>query len=283
MNAISKTNIKVGDFGYISASFAPNGATEQSYKLTVADTSVIAFVDDEGEEVNTTDLDKTSKSFKAKGAGSVTVTATSESGLTATIVVNVAAPKLVTSITVTFGNNTIAVGGTTQASVTVNPTDADNKDVTWSSSNTAVATVSSSGKVTGKSGGTAEIIATAKDGSGIVGKATVTVTSDAPAASFPTSLVGQSYTGSDSQYFSTFTYTFVSATEFHMTDDGLMGVDTTFVLQSVDGNTYSLLNEDNDRMTMVINDDGSIIITIELGSTWKDLYTFDEWDITAEQ
>ena len=266
----------------ISASFAPNGATEQSYKLTVADTSVIAFVDDEGEEVNTTDLDKTSKSFKAKGAGSVTVTATSESGLTATIVVNVAAPKLVTSITVTFGNNTIAVGGTTQASVTVNPTDADNKDVTWSSSNTAVATVSSSGKVTGKSGGTAEIIATAKDGSGIVGKATITVTSDAPAAAFPTSLVGQSYTGSDSQYFSTFTYTFVSATEFHMTDDGLMSVDTTFVLQSVDGNTYSLLNEDNDRMTMVINDDGSIIITIELGSTWKGLYTFDEWDITAE-
>jgi photosystem II stability/assembly factor-like uncharacterized protein len=61
-----------------------------------------------------------------------------------------------------------------------------------------------------------------------------------------------------------------------------MSVDTTFVLQSVDGNTYSLLNEDNDRMTMVINDDGSIIITIELGSTWKDLYTFDEWDITAE-
>ena len=278
----SKSSLKIGDNGYISASFGPNGATAQAFKLEVADTSVIAFAGDEGEEVASTDIEEGSKSFKCKGSGSVVVTATSESGLTATIVVNVAAPKLVTSISVTLGNDTIAIGGTTQATPTVNPTDADNTGVTWSSSNTAVATVSSSGKVTGKSGGTAEIIATAKDGSGIVGKATVTVTSDAPAAAFPTSLVGQSYTGSDSQYFSTFTYTFVSATEFHMTDDGLMSVDTTFVLQSVDGNTYSLLNEDNDRMTMVINDDGSIIITIELGSTWKDLYTFDEWDITAE-
>ena len=281
--SISKTNIKVGDSGYISASFAPNGATAQSYRLEISDTSVIAFADEEGEDTTRTDMDETSKSFKAKGAGSVTVTATSESGLTATITITVAAPKLVTSISVTLGNDTIAIGGTTQATATVNPTDADNTGVTWSSSNTAVATVSSSGKVTGKSGGTAEIIATAKDGSGIVGKATVTVTSDAPAAAFPTSLVGQSYTGYDSQYFSSFTYTFVSATEFNMTDDGLMSVDTTFVLQSVDGNTYSLLNEDNDRMTMVINDDGSIIITIELGSTWKGLYTFDEWDITAEQ
>lgn len=277
----SKSSLKIGDNGYISASFAPNGATAQAFKLEVADTSVIAFVGDEGAEVASTDIEEGSKSFKCKGSGSVVVTATSESGLTATITITVAAPKLVTSISVTLGNDTIAIGGTTQASITVNPSDADDKGVTWSSSNTAVATVSSSGKVTGKSGGTAEIIATAKDGSGIVGKATVTVTSDAPAASFPSELVGQSYSNMDSGSFATWTYTFVSATEFNMVDD-LMGVDSTFVLQSVDGNTYSLLNEDNDRMTMVINSDGSILITIEMGGSWKDLYTFDEWDITAE-
>ena len=277
--SVSKTDIKVGDSGYISASFAPNGATAQSYKLEVADTSVIAFVDDDSNEVAVSDFDASSKSFKAKGAGTVTVTATSEAGLTATITVTVAAPKLVTSISVTFGNDTIAVGGTTQATPTVNPSDADNTDVDWTSSNAAVAAVSKSGKVTGKSAGQCEIIATAKDGSGVVGKAVITVTSEAPASAFPASLVGQSFQGMDEQYYSTWTYAFVSATEFRMSE-GLMGIDTTFVLQNHDGNTYSLLNEDNDRMTMVINDDGSILITIELGGSWHDLFVFDEWDIT---
>ncbi len=277
----SKSSLKIGDNGYISASFGPNGATAQAFKLEVADTSVIAFAGDEGEEVASTDIEEGSKSFKCKGSGSVVVTATSESGLTATITITVAAPKLVTSISVTLGNDTIAIGGTTQASITVNPSDADDKGVTWSSSKPAVATVSSSGKVTGKSAGTAEIIATAKDGSGIVGKATVTVSSEAPAASFPSELVGHSYSNMDCAYYATWTYTFVSDTEFNMVDD-LMGVNSTFVLQSVDGNTYSLLNEDNDRMTMVINNDGSILITIEMGSSWHDLYTFDNWDITAE-
>ena len=281
--SISKTNIKVGDSGYISASFAPNGATAQAFKLEVSDTSVIAFADEEGEDTTRTDMDKTSKSFKAKGAGSVTVTATSESGLTATIVVNVAAPKLVTSITVTFGNNTIAVGGTTQATATVNPTDADNTGVTWSSSNTAVATVSSSGKVTGKSGGTAEIIATAKDGSGVVGKATVTVTSDAPAASFPGELVGTSYESYDDVCYYPFTFSFVSSTEFKVYSE-VAEIDATFVLVSRDGDTYNMVNAEDSRndLVLVVNSDGSIRITIDGGNPWHDYFYFDNFDITAE-
>ena len=45
----------------------------------------------------------------------------------------------------------------------INPSDATNKNVTWTSSNTAVATVSN-GIVTGKSGGTATITVTTEDG-----------------------------------------------------------------------------------------------------------------------
>ena len=281
----SKSSLKIGDNGYISASFGPNGATAQAFKLEVADTSVIAFAGDEGEEVASTDIEEGSKSFKCKGSGSVVVTATSESGLTATITITVAAPKLVTSISVTLGNNTIAVGGTTQASVTVNPTDADNKDVTWSSSNTAVATVSSSGKVTGKSGGTAEIIATAKDGSGIVGKATVTVSSEAPAASFPTEVIGTSYTAYDPCFgFYEFVYTFTSATEFTIVSVDT-DVDATFVLVSRDGNTYNMINKNdaNNDLVMVFGNDGSICITIDNGNPWGEMdFYFDNADITAE-
>ena len=48
---------------------------------------------------------------------------------------------------------------------TVNPSDATNKSVTWSSNNTSVAAVDSSGKVSGVSGGSCKITVTTVDGS----------------------------------------------------------------------------------------------------------------------
>lgn len=56
------------------------------------------------------------------------------------------------------------------------PATASNKKVQWKSSNPKVASVSSSGVVTGKAGGTAVITCTAKDGSGVSAGCTITVT-----------------------------------------------------------------------------------------------------------
>ena len=53
-----------------------------------------------------------------------------------------------------------------QLSVFVLPQSASNKQVKWSSSNSGIASVNSSGKVTAKAAGTAVITATAADGSG---------------------------------------------------------------------------------------------------------------------
>jgi len=85
---------------------------------------------------------------------------------------------------VTLNNPTLAltVGGATGALVaTVTPSTATNPALTWSSSNTAVATVSTAGVVTAVAPGTATITATAQDGSGKNAVSTVTVTAAAPA------------------------------------------------------------------------------------------------------
>ena len=65
------------------------------------------------------------------------------------------------------------IGQTRQLTATVSPSNATNKKVTWSTSNSSVATVSSTGLVTAKGAGTANITATTKDGSK---KAVCTVT-----------------------------------------------------------------------------------------------------------
>ncbi|MCF0113328.1 MAG: Ig-like domain-containing protein, partial [Bacilli bacterium] len=85
-------------------------------------------------------------------------------------------PGKVTNIVVSFVKDTINVGSTIQATATIAPADAINKNVTWSSSNKAVATVDREGLVTGVSEGQTTITAIAADGSGVFGEATLNVT-----------------------------------------------------------------------------------------------------------
>ena len=73
------------------------------------------------------------------------------------------------------GSNSVLKGSKITLSKTVSPTSAYNKDVKWTSSNNSIATVSSSGVVTGLKGGTVTITATARDGTNVKGTYTVTV------------------------------------------------------------------------------------------------------------
>ena len=108
-------------------------------------------------------------------AGEATITVTTEDGgKTATCKVTVQ-PKLVSEIT--LAALAIYVGESKAITATVKPDDATNKELTWKSSDTAVATVDATGKVTGKKTGSATITATAQDGSGVSGSCTVTVLS----------------------------------------------------------------------------------------------------------
>ncbi len=82
----------------------------------------------------------------------------------------------VTIITLNKTETTINVGSTETLSVTaIDPSNATDKTYTWNSDNTAVATVDADGVVTAKAAGTANITATANDGSGVTATCAVTV------------------------------------------------------------------------------------------------------------
>ncbi|MCL2028455.1 MAG: Ig domain-containing protein, partial [Bacteroidales bacterium] len=87
------------------------------------------------------------------------------------------APEPATSVTLNKNATTLTVGNTEQLTATVNPKNATNKNVTWASNNTSVATVSQSGFITAVSEGTATITVTTTDG-GHQAHCTVTVEPD---------------------------------------------------------------------------------------------------------
>jgi len=112
--------------------------------------------------------------IRAVGIGSANVTATVDNvAANATVVVS-AVP--VASVAVSLAANSIQVGGTTQATATTKDSTGavlSDRLVSWSSSAPSVATVSSSGLVTGVSAGSVTITATSEGKSGAA-SATVT-------------------------------------------------------------------------------------------------------------
>ena len=111
--------------------------------------------------------------------GNVTITATSadDNTITATSSVTVQASTVsVTGVNVTPSTLSLLVGGSTSTlAVVITPANASNTNVSWSSSDTNVATVSSSGVVTPVSNGVTLITANTIDG-GKMASAEVTVT-----------------------------------------------------------------------------------------------------------
>ena len=142
--------LQKGKSAKLTATVTPSDATNPGVIFASGDRK-IATVDLNG-------------NVKAVGVGKTTITViTRDLGFTATCNVDVI-PVAVTSVSLNKSSEAVILGETTTLTATVYPSDAENKAITWSSSDPKVATVDSQGVVKGKAIGSATITAKTVDG-----------------------------------------------------------------------------------------------------------------------
>lgn len=141
-------SLNIGESGSLELQILPNDCNE-ILEWKSSDPSVAT--------VNAGDI-------KALAAGTTTITVRG-SNTSASATVTVIDPYAVTGVTLDRTTLSLEMGKTATLVATVLPEDARDKTVTWSSGNTAVATVDQQGKITTVSPGTSQITVTTKDGS----------------------------------------------------------------------------------------------------------------------
>lgn len=147
---ISSMAMKVGDTQTLTATVTPSNATDKTVTWSSSNSSVATV--------------SSSGVVTAKSIGSATIVVkTTDGGKTATCSVTVS-PVSVTSVTLNKYSLSMYENDTETLIATVSPSNATNKTVSWSSSNSAVVTVNSSGQVSAIAAGNAVITVTTEDG-----------------------------------------------------------------------------------------------------------------------
>ena len=147
--------LTIGNSKQLTAAISPTNATNKGVTWSSSNTNV-ASVSSSGVVV-------------AKGEGTATITVkTDDGGYTAACTIRVSKPSpsvvAVTGVKLSAIGIELPVGGSKRLSATITPSNATNKDVTWSSDNTSVAAVNASGLITAKDEGTATVTVRTDDG-----------------------------------------------------------------------------------------------------------------------
>lgn len=146
----TEAQMHIGETLQLEETVIPKNADNQNVTWTSSNEAV-ASVDEDG-------------LVTAEDAGTAIITVTTEDGgKTAQCTITVLKIP-VTGVSLNHTTAELRVKKTLQLTETVTPENADNKDVTWSSSNEAVASVNENGLVTAKNAGTATITVTTEDG-----------------------------------------------------------------------------------------------------------------------
>lgn len=146
--SVTKLSLGVGSIYNVGVTISPQDATDKSVTWSSQDTSV-AKVTSDGK-------------ITGVAVGSTVIAAKIKSGQVAYITVDVT--DVLKSIALDQTKKTIQAGKSFLLNVSFKPEKATNQKVTWSSSDTSVATVNTIGKVTGVKGGTAMITCKSDDG-----------------------------------------------------------------------------------------------------------------------
>ena len=192
-------------------------------------------------------------------------------------------PVKVSSITLSQTSLTMTLKGQTASlTATVTPDNAANKNITWSSSDSSIATVNASGTVTAIANGTADITATAADGSGVSAKCSVTVR-------VPNNITPLPLEGGRSKSLSIWN------------EDYVEDIDVSKVTFEYDNSNcvinvlgYDLTPSSNTKMTIEALRRGSIIIkanyngrvlkqwNVQVTSDWQEYLGYVSWRHTVE-
>jgi uncharacterized protein YjdB/endonuclease I len=152
---------------YLAVTAATSAGTTQQWTITISSTGYSAAITCNGKTTRTAlRWNSTSPRFSTYD--------TETSAIYNCYLYKRAAAVAVTSVTLSPTTLALKVGQTSTLTATISPTNATNKAVTWSSSNTAIATVAN-GVVTAVAAGSATITVTTSDG-GHTATCTVTVT-----------------------------------------------------------------------------------------------------------
>jgi len=149
----SSTTILVGNTETLSPVISPSNATNQNVTWSSSNNAAATV--------------STYGTVTAVSAGSATITVTTaDGGKKASCSVTVVSASIpVTGVSLNKSSISLTVGGAETLYETIAPYNATNQNIIWSSSNTAVATVSAYGIVTAVSPGSATITVTTVDGS----------------------------------------------------------------------------------------------------------------------
>ena len=149
---LSATEVSIfpGEQVELKATLTPDNCTS-SYKTWASSDAKVATVDVWGRVVGLT-------------PGKTTITVTTDSGK-CTANCNVTVKEIpATGVTLNVTTASVYIGESVNLTASVTPANASDKTITWTSSNTEIATVDETGKVTGVELGKATITATTKNG-----------------------------------------------------------------------------------------------------------------------
>lgn len=156
----SEAELTVGSSTKLTATVLPENATNKNVIYSVDDESILSV----NQDGNVTGL--------SLGTATVTVT-TEDGGFTASAEINVI-PVRVTGVSISPKSASIALGCTVQLAASIKPSNAANKNLSWSVSDETIISVDGQGTVTGLSLGTATVTVTTEDG-GFSASAEITV------------------------------------------------------------------------------------------------------------